>query len=64
MRSSRGGRQLWPVAPKQRVFASRDCRVMMSMLNWLFFLVLAVWILDSEDKRGTHERSLRLIKPS
>jgi hypothetical protein len=34
------------------------------MLNWLLFLVLAVWILDAEDERGTHKRRLRLIKPS
>lgn len=34
------------------------------MLNWLFFLVLVVWILDAEDERGTHKRRLRLIKPS
>jgi len=37
---------------------------MITMLNWLLFLVLAVWILDAEDERGTHKRRLRLIKPS
>jgi hypothetical protein len=36
---------------------------MMSMLNWLLFLVLVVWIADHED--GPRARPpLRLIRPS
>jgi hypothetical protein len=34
------------------------------MFNWILFIVLVVWILDSEDDKATPRRRLRLIKPS
>jgi hypothetical protein len=58
-----GSGSFFSSAPRRR-FRFPGCRVMITMLNWLFFLVLAVWILDAEDERGTPKRRLRLIKPS
>jgi hypothetical protein len=35
------------------------------MWNWILFIVLVVWILDSEDDLAAQRRRrLRLIKPS
>jgi hypothetical protein len=34
---------------------------MMAMVNWLLFLVLAVWILDREDD-SPERRRLRLVE--